>query len=92
MKEQLLKTELQPDKPTLLLVDDDPLIAESLSFLLRKHYNVIVADSRSKAFELLSAESRSPDIALIDLGLPPRPINLMKALSWCGNLLPSPVI
>ncbi len=73
MKETLLKTELQPDKPTLLLVDDDPLIAESLGFLLRKHYQVIVADSRSKALELLSAAEPSPDIALIDLGLPPTP-------------------
>jgi len=73
MKETLLKTELQPDKPTLLLVDDDPLIAESLGFLLRKYYQVIIADSRSKAFELLSTAEPHPDIALIDLGLPPTP-------------------
>ena len=45
MKEQLLKTELQPDKPTLLLVDDDPLIAESLGFLLRKYFQVMVGSA-----------------------------------------------
>ena len=90
MKEQLLKTELQPDKPTLLLVDDDPLIAESLGFLLRKTYQVIVADSRSKAFELLSTEGRHPDIALIDLGLPPTPHKPDEGFELVRELIAQP--
>ena len=56
---------------TVLLVDDDPLIVESLGFLLRKHYQVVVADSRAKANEVLLGMDSRPDIALIDLGLPP---------------------
>ncbi len=90
MKETLLKTELQPDKPTLLLVDDDPLIAESLGFLLRKHYQVIIADSRSKAFELLSTEQPHPDIALIDLGLPPTPHKPDEGFELVRELIAQP--
>ena len=56
---------------TLLLVDDDPLIVESLGFLLRKQYKVVVADSRAKANEVLLGMGSRPAIALIDLGLPP---------------------
>ena len=56
---------------TVLLVDDDPLIVESLGFLLRKHYQVVVADSRARANEVLLGMDSRPDIALIDLGLPP---------------------
>lgn len=90
MKEQLLKTEIQPDKPTLLLVDDDPLIAESLGFLLRKTYQVMVADSRSKAFELLSTVGRHPDIALIDLGLPPTPHKPDEGFELVRELIAQP--
>lgn len=60
-------------KITILLVDDDPLIVESLSFLLRKHYQVVTADSRVRTAELLAEMDDRPAIALIDLGLPPYP-------------------
>lgn len=74
MKEQVLKTDTQLDgQITLLLVDDDPLISESLGYLLGKHYKVIIADSRSNAIKLLTKADELPDIALIDLGLPPYP-------------------
>ena len=58
---------------TILLVDDDPLITESLGFLLSKHYRVAVADSRARAAKLLLDMDERPAIALIDLGLPPYP-------------------
>lgn len=74
MKPEQLKTETQTDRQaTLLLVDDDPLILETLGFLLRKYYRVILADSRSKVAGLLASAEQQPDIALIDLGLPPFP-------------------
>lgn len=60
-------------KTTILLVDDDPLIVESLGFLLGKHYQVVVSDSRAKAIKLLAGMDEHPAIALIDLGLPPYP-------------------
>ncbi|MDT8452266.1 MAG: sigma-54 dependent transcriptional regulator [Gammaproteobacteria bacterium] len=63
----------QQPQATILLVDDDPLIVESLNYFLLKHYRVVVADSRRKAKELLAKMDERPDIALIDLGLPPCP-------------------
>ncbi|MDH5389330.1 MAG: sigma-54 dependent transcriptional regulator [Gammaproteobacteria bacterium] len=63
----------QKQQATMLLVDDDPLIVESLGFLLGKHYQVVVADSRAKAAKLLAEMDERPAIALIDLGLPPYP-------------------
>lgn len=78
MSEQELNSkiddELEQERlATILLVDDDPLIVESLGFLLRKHYQVLVADSRAKAAEVLATLDQRPAIALIDLGLPPFP-------------------
>ncbi len=57
--------------PTVLLVDDDPLITESLGFILARHYQVLSAESRPQARKLLSSLPSPPELALIDLGLPP---------------------
>jgi DNA-binding NtrC family response regulator len=57
-------------KPRLLLVDDDPLIAESLAFALGTDHEVTRAADRASAVAALR-EGLKPDAALIDLGLPP---------------------
>ena len=57
----------------LLLVDDDPLIAESLGFMLGQYYHVVTADTRDAARRQLAALEHCPDLALVDLGLPPFP-------------------
>ena len=59
------------DKPTLLLVDDDSIIADSLEFVLSEEYQVNRASDRLSSFELLNSMESSPTLALIDLGLPP---------------------
>jgi len=59
------------DLPSLLLVDDDPLIRESLAFVLRDSFSVYVVETREEAKRLLYTLSRVPNVALIDLGLPP---------------------
>jgi two-component system nitrogen regulation response regulator GlnG len=59
------------DKPALLIVDDDPLIGESLSFVLSADFDVMLRASRMEAMELLREGSFFPRLALIDLGLPP---------------------
>ena len=61
----------QNDKPTLLIVDDDPLITDTLSFVLAKKFRVHVADSRARAQVLLQDLASPPELALVDLGLPP---------------------
>ena len=58
-------------KPTLLLVDDDAIIADSLEYMLKSEYQIERASDRLSSFELLNHLQESPDLALIDLGLPP---------------------
>jgi len=62
-----------PLKPELLIVDDDPLITDTLNFVLSKDYSVRVADSRAQVKSLLRQLDTPPDLALVDLGLPPTP-------------------
>ena len=59
------------DKPALLLVDDDPLIAEPLALVLEDDFQVTVAESRAQAKSLLQKMDRVPSLALVDLGLSP---------------------
>lgn len=58
-------------KPTLLLVDDDSIIADSLEYVLSDEYQVERASDRQTSFDLLSKMTDSPTLALVDLGLPP---------------------
>lgn len=60
-------------KPDLLIVDDDPLISDTLNFVLSRDFNVCVADSREQARSLLRQRDTPPQLALVDLGLPPAP-------------------
>ena len=65
------KNQTKSDKPALLLVDDDPLIAESLALALEEDYQVTIAESRAQAKLLLQKMTEAPSLALVDLGLPP---------------------
>ena len=58
-------------KPTLLLVDDDAIIADSLEYILSEEYQIERASDRPSSFELINNMSDSPTLALVDLGLPP---------------------
>ena len=58
-------------KPALLIVDDDPLIGESLAFMLSEDFDVRVRETRTDAMMTLKSGEFLPQLALIDLGLPP---------------------
>jgi two-component system nitrogen regulation response regulator GlnG len=73
-------------KPRLLLVDDDPLINEGLAFALRDDYEVVCADERASAVAQLRT-GFMPDLALIDLGLPPVPHLPNEGFKLIGDLL-----
>ena len=74
------------DKPRLLLVDDDPLIAESLAYALGPDFEVERAHDRASAVAKLRA-GLDPDLALIDLGLPPVPHLPNEGFKLIGDLL-----
>ncbi len=59
------------NKPTLLLVDDDAIIADSLEFVLNDEYQISRASDRLSSFAMLDKMEDSPTLALVDLGLPP---------------------
>ena len=58
-------------KPGLLIVDDDPLITDTLHFVLSNDFDVYVAESRQQVKSLLTQLPSPPPLALVDLGLPP---------------------
>ncbi len=59
--------------PSLLIVDDDPLIREGLAVTFDKSFRIYQAESRSATIDLLRQLPAPPQLALIDLGLPPTP-------------------
>ena len=73
-------------KPQLLLVDDDPLINEGLAYALADDYEVARAGDRPQAVERLRAGLK-PDLALIDLGLPPVAHLPNEGFKLIGDLL-----
>ena len=74
-------------KPSLLIVDDDPLITDTLNFVLSKDFNVHVAESRSQVKSLLVQMDEPPQLALVDLGLPPKPHRPDEGFQLISELL-----
>jgi DNA-binding NtrC family response regulator len=62
-----------PPARGLLLVDDDPLIRETLRFALEQEWQVMLAGDRIEALQVLAELPGPPVLALVDLGLPPEP-------------------
>jgi len=52
-------------RPRLLIVDDDALITDTLSFALGAEYEVLACDSRAHAIELLRQLPEPPALALV---------------------------
>lgn len=77
-----------PDsKPLLLIVDDDPLIVDTLMFSLEPGFEIITSHSRPHCIQLLQQTAQQPDVALIDLGLPPYPHRPDEGLALIPELL-----
>jgi len=78
----------QPEpKPGLLVVDDDPLITDTLAFALGTDYEVYACDSRTHAIDLLRQLPSPPPLALVDLGLPPAPHSPDEGFQLIADLL-----
>jgi DNA-binding NtrC family response regulator len=74
-------------KPALLVVDDDPLITDTLAFALGTEYAVYACESRTHAIQLLRQLDAPPPLALVDLGLPPTPHSPDEGFRLIGDLL-----
>ena len=74
-------------KPMLLIVDDDPLIRDTLSYVLGDDFDVRACETRPDAVALLRNGEFSPQLALIDLGLPPLPDLPTEGFRLVGDLL-----
>jgi len=61
------------EKPLLLFVDDDSIIVDALSIVLEKDFDLITAESRQQVKTQLQDLTIKPSLALVDLGLPPKP-------------------
>lgn len=76
-----------PEKPLLLIVDDDPLVSDTLSFSMGGVFEVITSHSRPHCIALLRQLRRPPELALIDLGLPPLPHRPDEGFALIAELL-----
>ena len=79
--------------PSLIIVDDDPLIREGLAVSFCDDFEVHQAESRVAAIDLLRRLSCAPQLALVDLGLPPFPHRPDEGFHLIAELLAhSPMI
>jgi len=73
--------------PVLLIVDDDPLIVDSLRYFLGNEFDIVSAGSRGEALQRLDQLEHKPVAALVDLGLPPRPHRPDEGFALISELL-----
>lgn len=70
-----------------MIVDDDSLIRDSLRLALSDSFNVHLAENRNQAIALLRGLSSPPQLALVDLGLPPTPHRPTEGFRLIAELL-----
>lgn len=75
------------NKPLLLIVDDDPLISDALSHAFAAEFDVVTSHARPHCLALLRQLRQPPQLALVDLGLPPQPHRPDEGFALIGDLL-----
>jgi DNA-binding NtrC family response regulator len=70
-----------------MIVDDDSLISDSLRLALSGSFDVHLAENRPRAIQLLRDMDTPPQLALIDLGLPPTPHRPTEGFRLIAELL-----
>jgi len=72
-------------KPKLLIVDDDEEIRTQMKWALTADYEIHLAGDRPGALEVFRA--KRPAVALLDLGLPPRPGDTEEGFALLSELM-----
>jgi two-component system NtrC family response regulator len=72
-------------KPTLLIVDDDDEIRTQMKWALTADYEIVLAENRAAGLEAFRAHK--PAVALLDLGLPPRPGDTEEGFALLSEIL-----
>lgn len=80
-------TNSESGKPTLLIVDDDPLIIDTLAYFLGREFEISTATSRTDCIAQLRSHRAFPQLALVDLGLPPLPHQPDEGFALVSDLL-----
>lgn len=73
--------------PSLLIVDDDPLIRDSLRLALADDFDIHLAEDRAHAVRVMRDMQTPPQLALVDLGLPPVPHRPEEGFRLIAELL-----
>jgi two-component system NtrC family response regulator len=74
-----------PDKPVLLIVDDDEDIRSQMKWALVNEYELLLAEDRPGAMAAFRANR--PPVVLLDLGLPPNPGDATEGMAALDELL-----
>jgi len=74
-----------PEKPAVLIVDDDEALLTQLRWSLGDDYTLGLASDRVGA--LAALEKACPSAVLLDLGLPPAPASPSEGLALIGEIL-----
>lgn len=80
---------LTTDKPLLLIVDDDPMISDTLALSLDSSFEIVSSHSRTHCRQLCRQLKSPPKLALVDLGLPPYPHRPDEGFSLISELISS---
>jgi two-component system NtrC family response regulator len=72
-------------KPKLLIVDDDEEIRTQIKWALSSDYEILQAEDRTGALEAF--KTGRPDVALLDLGLPPFPNSTDEGMATLAGVL-----
>ena len=72
---------MTPPLGTLLFVEDDPELRRQMYLVFRKNCRVETAASRAEAHRLLSDRTLDPDVAVVDMHLPPDLASIEEGLA-----------
>ncbi len=73
------------DRPSVLITDDDEYVRSQMRWALNAQYDVLLAEDRDCALELLRAHR--PRVVTLDLGLPPCPSDPSEGFLALGEML-----